>query len=126
VRISIIIVNRLVYINFKCYPDSQKLDVLLSKRKFYTCELCYGDIRYEDDAVIALKPPTPQCDHDRKICKNCLGQIIERVIRGGLLKNLICPDPECQKPITLPTVREHVPSEVFEMSVHLASVHTEF
>ncbi|KAF1993728.1 hypothetical protein P154DRAFT_57690 [Amniculicola lignicola CBS 123094] len=93
----------------------QSFLALLKKYKSYECEI-HGDVvQYEGNPNQALKPPTAECDHDRKVCDDCLKPMFETAIRGGNLEALLCPDPECKKAVPAETIRANVSADVFKM-----------
>ncbi|KAF2478155.1 uncharacterized protein BDR25DRAFT_365224 [Lindgomyces ingoldianus] len=86
---------------------------LLKKYKSYECEIHCDVVEYQGNPNQAFKPPTPECDHDRKVCNACLKPMFETAIRGGNLEALLCPDPECKKPVPLESIRTYVSADVF-------------
>ncbi|ORY11830.1 hypothetical protein BCR34DRAFT_564736 [Clohesyomyces aquaticus] len=88
---------------------------LIKKCKIYDCDICGSEIIYQGPASQALKPPTPGCDHDRRVCDPCLKAMFEPAIQGGRIEGLLCPDPECKKSIPGETVRANVSPEVFKL-----------
>ena len=66
-------------------------------------EKCYGD------SLASRQPPTSECDHDRNACDECLTALVTAALQGSNLAALVCPDPECRKPIQGEEVRRLVP-----------------
>ncbi|KAF8847813.1 hypothetical protein BDZ45DRAFT_754513 [Acephala macrosclerotiorum] len=88
---------------------------LLRKYRIYECAIHCDEVAYNTNPFLALKPPTTQCDHDRNACDACLKAALESAIRGGRLQDLVCPDPECKKPIPLEAIRSNISTDVFKI-----------
>jgi len=87
---------------------------LIRKCRVYECAIHCEEVPYDANALIAFEPPSPHCDHDRNVCDSCLKETFEGAIRGGRLRDLICPDPECKKLVPLETIRQLVSTEVLK------------
>jgi hypothetical protein len=90
----------------------------VKKHRVYECTIHCDEVAYEanpKNPVQAFKPPTTECDHDRNVCDPCLKSAFESVIRGGRIHDLVCPDPECRKPISLDVIRSNTSADVFKM-----------
>ena len=88
---------------------------LIKRCKTYECDIHGDEVTYHGNPGQALKPPTAECDHDRKVCDACLKAMFEPAIKGGKIETLLCPDPECKKPIPQDTIRANVSPEVFRL-----------
>ncbi|KAF2119767.1 hypothetical protein BDV96DRAFT_353029 [Lophiotrema nucula] len=88
---------------------------LLKRYKRYECEIHSDEVTYDGDHVDALKPPTPECEHDRKVCNPCLKLMFEKAIMGGRIETLLCPDLECRKPVPPETIRANVSQDIFKI-----------
>ncbi|KAG4441754.1 hypothetical protein IFR05_002745 [Cadophora sp. M221] len=88
---------------------------LVERYRLYECVVHCDDVSYDADSILAFKPPTTECNHDRNVCDACLKTTFEGAIRGGRLQDLVCLDTECKKPLTLDALRMFVSAEVFKI-----------
>ncbi|KAH7391544.1 hypothetical protein BKA64DRAFT_644835 [Cadophora sp. MPI-SDFR-AT-0126] len=105
-------------VHVKLESDSDLLQAFLSifkRYRVYECAIHCDEVPYGSNSAIALKPPTPQCKHDRNVCNACLKTTFEGAIRGGRLQDLVCLDTECRKPLPLGSLRQYVSAEVFKI-----------
>ncbi|PVH83268.1 hypothetical protein DL98DRAFT_616638 [Cadophora sp. DSE1049] len=97
-------------VHAKLWSDPELLQnfLFLFKRcRVYECAIHCDEVPYGPNSSVALKPPTPQCNHDRNVCNTCLKTTFEGAIRGGRLQDLVCLDTECKKALPLGSLRQY-------------------
>ncbi|KAK0123378.1 hypothetical protein ONS96_010369 [Cadophora gregata f. sp. sojae] len=105
-------------IHAKLQSDAELLQNFLAifKRfRVYECAIHCDEVSYGANTSVALKSPTPQCNHDRNVCNDCMKTTYEGAVRGGRLQDLVCLDTDCKKTLPLQSLRQYVSTEVFKI-----------
>jgi hypothetical protein len=90
-------------------PIRSEFKSLLKRRKTYKCCVLSCEKKH-GNTITSRQPPTPHCDHDRNACDECLVTLFTTGLRDSNLERVVCPDPECRKPIQSDEVRRLVPA----------------
>jgi hypothetical protein len=88
---------------------------LAKQRKGYQCLIHCDDVALEDDA--SLETPTDECNHDRNVCDDGLKEHFESAIDRGRSDELVCPDPECKKPVNRSLLKRLVSKDLMKVYV---------
>jgi len=88
---------------------SAKFLLMLRRRATYECCVLMCDGQYGKLTGDAYKNgPTPECDHDRNACDDCLKAAFESAINSSDLAALACPESGCLKPVRGESIRKAV------------------
>ncbi|KAM7207858.1 hypothetical protein V8F20_001900 [Naviculisporaceae sp. PSN 640] len=82
-------------------PITAAFFALLEKSKVFECTVCCEEITYKEDV-----PPTPTCQHDQKVCNDCMRTDFEGKVKTNRLKELKCPDLECRQDVPPQRIRQ--------------------
>ncbi|CAG8669930.1 18710_t:CDS:2, partial [Racocetra persica] len=89
----------------KC--KEQIRSVLQEERK--ECIICTESVN-----IIAFLNITDQCSHDRRICRECVGEYIKHELEDNRKIRISCPEDNCNEILNQKDVKEFASDDVFK------------
>ncbi|CAG8619213.1 3091_t:CDS:2, partial [Racocetra fulgida] len=89
----------------KC--QEQIRSVLQEERK--ECIICTESVN-----IIAFLNITDQCSHDRRICRECVGEYIKHELEDNGKLRISCPEDNCNEILNQKDVKEFASDDVFK------------